>query len=122
MSDARWEVIGDDKVIQKLLRKANSEEEFDKLAENAMKRIQLGAFKRAPEDTGFLKSNLIADENRMRPPDVKSGVFDLIDGTEYTIVQEYEHRSNSAFIRDSVWEEEPKFVREVEKLAKDGKW
>lgn len=122
MSNVRWHVTGDKKVIAKILRKANGHGEFDKLAENAMKRIQLSAYKRAPEDTGFLKSNLLADENRRRTAGVKSGGWDLIDGTEYTIVQEYEHRSQSAFIRNSVWEERPKFKREVENLAKNGKW
>lgn len=87
-----------------------------------MKRIQSGAFRRGPVLTGFLTSNLIADENRKRTQGMDKGSWDLMDGTDYTLVQEYTHRSKSGFIRDSVNEEKPKFRNEIEKLAKDARW
>lgn len=119
---ARFTITGDDVVIKELLKRANGAKFFDKIAEQSMRNIQQDAFNRAPVDTGFLQENLLTDDNRVRTPDTELGSFDLIDGTEYTLVQEYEHRNKSAFIRNSVAVEEPEFHREVERLAKDGKW
>src|SRR5699024_1051413 len=114
--------MGVDETAFKFIKRAGLEYDFDKLAEHSMKRIQMGAFQKGPVLTGFLTSNLLADENRRRTAGFKKGSWDLIDGTDYTLVQEYEHRTKSAFIRRSVWDEEPKFVKAIEKLARDGKW
>lgn len=118
----RIDVIGVDNVQSKFRKLASREDDFDALAENSMKRIQSGAFRRGPVLTGFLTSNLIADENRKRTQGMDKGSWDLMDGTDYTLVQEYTHRSKSGFIRDSVNEEKPKFRNEIEKLAKDARW
>jgi|SRR5690625_4424477 len=122
MSKAILGVIGTKKVADYFGKRANMHKDFDDLAENSMKRIQMGSFNKAPELTGFLKSNLVAEENRKRTEGIPSGSWDLIDGTDYTLVQEFEHRSKKAFIRRSVWDEEPRFKKDVKKLAKDGKW
>jgi|SRR5699024_5485089 len=119
---AKISVIGVERTARNLRKLSKMDDDFDKLAEHSMKRVQSGAFKRGPVDTGFLTSNLAADENRVRTNGVAKGSWDLIDGTDYTLVQEYEHRSKSGFIRDSVNEEEPKFKRAVDKLAKNKKW
>lgn len=118
----RIDVIGVDNVQGKFRKLASREDDFDALAENSMKRVQSGAFRRGPVLTGFLTSNLIADENRGRTEGVGKGSWDLVDGTDYTLVQEYTHRYKSGFIRDSVNEEKPKFHKEVDKLAKDARW
>lgn len=115
-------VIGIGKTSRMFGKMASNDDEFDKLAEHSMKRIQSSAFQKGPVDTGFLTSNLAADENRVRTSGVPTGSWDLVDGTEYTIRQEFEHASKSGFIRDSVIEEEPKFKEAVEKLAKEKKW
>jgi len=117
----RIKVIGADATAKKLIERANMSDEFDEATENSMKRVQLGAFHKAPELTGFLKSNLVADENRKRTEGVPKGSWDLVDGTDYTLIQEFEHRNKAAFIRRSVWDEEPKFRKDVENLAKKGK-
>lgn len=122
MSGANWTVTGDKEVIAKFRDRANNLEDFDKATRNSMRRIQHSSFQKAPVDTGFLTSNLVADENRVRTPGIKSGSFDLLDGTEYTLVQEYEHKSQSSFLRDSVWDEQPKYERDIENIAKNGKW
>lgn len=122
MSGANWTVTGDKEVIAKFRDRANNLEDFDKATRNSMRRIQHSSFQKAPVDTGFLTSNLVADENRVRTPGIKSGSFDLLDGTEYTLVQEYEHKSQSSFLRDSVWDEQPKYKRDIENIAKNGKW
>lgn len=115
-------VIGVEKTAGNFTALSNRAEDFDKLAEHSMKRIQMGAFRRGPVDTGFLTSNLAADENRKRTEGTDTGSWDLVDGTEYTIRQEFEHRSKKAFIRDSVIEEKPKFEKAVDNLARDKKW
>jgi len=113
-------VIGHDKVAKEMLNRVD-QKSFDELAENTMKKIQLDSFRKAPVLTGFLSSNLVANENRKRTDGVPLGSWDLIDGTDYTLVQEFEHMSKSGFIRTSVWDAEPRFKKEVKKLAKKGK-
>lgn len=100
----------------------NAEKDLDGLVENAMKRIQMSAFSKGPVLTGFLTSNLVADENRVRTPGKPWASFDLMDGTDYTFIQEYTHASMSGFIKRSIIEEEGQLPKDIKAFYGKGGW
>lgn len=113
------EVKGINEVKSAFRKKGLSYDKLDDISENSMKRIQLSAFKKGPVLTGYLTSNMVADENRRKISTSDKVEYQLIDGTKYTLVQEFGHRYKSDFIRSSVETERPKFYRAVEKWAKE---
>lgn len=105
-----------DEVAGKLEDKANVMDDLNPIIENSMKRIQSSAFKRGPVLTGFLTSNLLANENREGSVSSSSVEYRLIDGTDYTLVQEYTNPRKPDFLRSSVTEEGPKLKRDLNRL------
>ena len=93
--------------------------EASELMLDSMKRMQLNSFKRAPVKTGFLSSNLLAEENVRNYSNKNYRSIRLIDGTEYTLVQEFTNRRKPAFIRTSIREEYPKLGRELSAWARE---
>ena len=118
MAKVKFRIEGNQQIAKKLATKANARDEVEDITENSMKRIQSSAFKRAPVLTGYLSSNLAAPENRINVSTDKQIRQLLMDGTEYTLVQEFEHASKSAFIRNSVREERDKYIGDLRKWAK----
>ena len=114
---AKFTVKGVDKVT-KDFRNLAKQDKFDELTDKYMRRIQVTAHSYAPEKTGNLKRNLIS-KNNVKKED--KGIRVLIDGTDYTLVQEYTNPRLPAFIRKSIWEHGPEYRREVEALAKTKK-
>lgn len=112
----RIAVIGINKTIRNKLSDPNAEEDADKLAEGSMRRLGTDAANRAPVDTGHLRNTMTSGIRRSTTAD--KGVWDLIQETEYTLVQEYEHRTKSAFIRQAVWNETPRFKEVLEERFK----
>jgi len=94
----------------------SAEEDADKLAEGSLRRIGTDAANRAPVDTGHLRNTMTSGIERS--VSAQKGVWDLIDGTDYTMVQEYEHRSKSGFIVNSVRAETPRYAQVVEERFK----
>lgn len=111
---AKFTVKGVDKVT-KDFRNLAKQDKFDDLTDKYMRRIQETAHIYAPEKTGNLKRNLISKKNVKKE---EKGIRVLIDGTDYTLVQEYTNPRLPAFIRKSIWEHGPKYRNEVEALAK----
>ena len=118
MAKVKFQIKGNQQIAKKLATKANARQEVEDITENSMKRIQMGAFKKAPVLTGFLSSNMAAPENRINASTSKQIQQQLIDNTDYTLVQEFEHASKSAFIRNSVREERDKYIGDLRKWAK----
>lgn len=88
----------------------------DRVARESIYEIGLDAQRHAPVDTGLLSSTMTSQiERSSKAP---SGVWDLLQGTEYTLVQEFEHSTKSAFIRNAVWKEGPKFKKSLEREMK----
>ena len=117
MSRNPFQVIGVAKTAKRF-HKLGNHIGFDKIAQQSMKEIQSMSNLLGPVDTGNLTENLAADRNRIRTPGRPLGSYDLLDGTEYTFVQEFEHRSMSHFIRNSVHYERPEFEKKIAEWAK----
>lgn len=82
-------------------------EDADKLAEGSIRRIGTDAANRAPVDTGHLRNTMTSGIERSQS--APKGVWDLINQTDYTLIQEFNHKSKSGFIRNSVDAESPRF-------------
>lgn len=109
-----------DEVAGKIEDKANIMDDLNPIIENSMKRIQSSAFKRGPVLTGYLTSNLLATENRESTVSSSSIEYRLLDGTEYTLIQEYTNPRKPDFIRSSVVEEGPKLMNDINRLLSKG--
>lgn len=112
----RISVKGIKRTITSKLSDPTAEEDADKLAEGSMRRIGTDAANRAPVDTGLLRNTMTSGIRRSTSAD--TGVWDLIQETEYTLVQEFEHKTKSAFIRQAVWNETPRFKEVLEERFK----
>lgn len=103
----------------KMLSPKGFADDADKIAEGSMRRIGADAANRAPVDTGLLQSTMTSEIRRSNS--ATRGVWDLLQGTDYTLVQEYEHVTQGAFIRNAVWAEEPRFKAAIEDRFKNGR-
>lgn len=115
MSRAWIEVKGVDKTMEVLSPKG-FKLKADRIARETIYEIGLEAQRNAPVDTGLLSSTLTSHIQRSHK--APSGVWDLLQGTEYTKRQEFEHATKSAFIRNAVWKETPKFKQALEREFK----
>lgn len=112
-------VEGIDSTIKSKLNVKGSAQAADEIAEGTMRRVGTDAANKAPVDTGLLQSTMTSEITRSNAS--PSGVWDLLQGTDYTLIQEYEHASQSAFIRRAVWAEEPRFKSALkERFTKGG--
>lgn len=102
-------VKGVNSTVNKLLDK-NAEQDADQLTFNAIHRMGQDASNRAPVDTGLLSSTMISGIDKRSNAD-----YALYQATEYTLVQEFEHATQSAFIRNSADTEKPKFRHDLNK-------
>ncbi|MFS0562621.1 HK97 gp10 family phage protein [Terribacillus sp. 179-K 1B1 HS] len=85
--------------LKQIGRKA--EDIADEEAEKFIRNVASDASKMAPVDTGKLSNSLPAGVEREG-----SGIWVIRDGTDYTLVQEYTHKTKKAFIRTAVWDNE----------------
>lgn len=109
-------VSGIESTIAKKLTDATSVEDADRIAQGSMMRIGTDAANHAPVKTGLLQRTMTT--GIQRSDSAPKGVWDMIQKTDYTLVQEYEHRSKSGFIRNSVSAEEPRFQKATEERFK----
>lgn len=79
----------------------HAEQAADDEAETLIRKIASDAAQLAPVDTGKLSNSLPAGVERE-----SIGVWTIRDGTDYTLVQEYTHKTHKAFIRRAVWNNE----------------
>lgn len=112
-------VTGIDKTIRTKLDDKNAAEDADRLAEGSMRRIGADAANMAPVKTGHLRNTLTSEIQRSTS--APKGVWDLLQGTDYTMVQEFEHKSKRRFIYRAVLNEEPRFRQTVGERFKKGK-
>lgn len=116
----RFNVSGVSKTINKKLNDELARQDADKLAQDSIHRLGGRASERAPVDTGLLSSTMISGIHKDYGSSSEHPMWDLLQRTEYTLVQEFEHKSNDRFIRDSAIEERPKFRKELERRYKKG--
>lgn len=116
-----FRVSGTRSTINRKLTDKTAPADADNLVRDSIHRLGGRASGRAPVDTGLLSSTMISgihksysDGSELHP------VWDLLQRTEYTLVQEFEHKSQDRFIRDSAIEERPKFKQELERRYKKG--
>lgn len=93
-----------------------AEEDADRLAQGTMVRIGTDAANRAPVDTGHLRNTMTSGIKRsvIAP----KGVWDLEQQTDYTLVQEFEHKTKRNFIANSVKAEEPRYKEVLDERFK----
>lgn len=126
-------VTGLDKSIANLMKMENAQKEVIPIIENSYKRYQLGAYKRAPEKTGRLKSTLMDDRYTTKEYSdgsysitQRQGTYDYsskeMDGAYYLLKQEFTNPRKSRFVRDSIIEEQPKVGRELSSLFERTMW
>lgn len=97
---------------------AKGDGSIERMLDDSMGRIQLGAFKKAPVLTGLLSSSLVATENVRKNSSKTEIVVELIESIPYATRQEFENRRKPAFIRTSTDEEFPTITRSFEQWAK----
>lgn len=98
------------------LRDETAKHDADALARESIFNIGNKASERAPVDTGLLSSTMISGIDKDVNQEV--GKWNLLQRTEYTLKQEYEHSVYSGFIRDSSKEERDNFRDNVNKRFK----
>jgi len=103
-----------DRGLIKALEKASKTDGIKKAVQLNASELQRKAQRRAPVDTGFLRRSITLDFK-------DSGMTASIKPTaEYAPYVEYGTRFMSAqpFIRPSFYEQEKKFIKDIEKLMK----
>lgn len=118
MVRTHFKVTGVQKTIKTKFNDIKLEQDIDKITEAYVRKIANDAAEKAPILTGLLKNTLISGVRRS--PIDRIGVWEIIAGTDYTVRQEYEHKTNKGFIRRSVWDNEPAYKHAIEKRIKDG--
>lgn len=107
-------VTGIKRTIRSKLTDYNLPRDIDKITETYARKIANEAAQKAPILTGVLKNSLT---NGVRKNAI--GDWKIIALTDYTVRQEYEHRSKKGFIRKSVWDNEGPYKKAVENRAKN---
>lgn len=85
-----------------------AEDDVNKLSQGSMVRLGTDAANRAPVKTGNLRNTMTTGIEQSRSSGIK-GSWDLIQETDYTIIQEKMNPRHPNFIRDSVDVEENRF-------------
>lgn len=111
-------VFGVKNTINRKLSDKNALEDADRLAQGAMVRIGTDAANRAPVKTGLLQQTMTTGIQRSKSK--PKGAWDLLQETEYTLVQEFEHKSKSHFIENAVMTEAPHFYTAMEERFRKG--
>lgn len=109
-------VAGVSSTISSKLSDPNAAEDADRLAQGSMVRIGTDAANRAPVETGHLRNTMTSGIKRSAI--APKGVWDLEQQTEYTLVQEFEHKTKRNFIVNSVKAEEPRYKGVLEERFK----
>lgn len=110
-----FKASGVGKTINRKLTDKAAASDADKLANDSIHRLGSRASDRAPVDTGLLSSTMISGIHKSYSSSSENHpIYDLLQRTEYTMRQEFEHKSQDRFIRDSAIEERPKFRKSVE--------
>lgn len=110
------QIKGIQSTINRKLKDTTAVEDADRLAQGAMMRIGTDAANRAPVKTGLLQRTMTTGIQRSESK--PKGAWDMLQETEYTLVQEFEHKSKSHFIEDSVDVERPRFQDAMEQRFK----
>lgn len=110
-------VVGDKETARKLRRMSTeAQAEVGEQLELGIRKIANQAAINAPVDTGRMANALSAG---VQQEGKLSWVMN--DGTEYTLVQEYTHKTKKAFIRQAVWDNENDIVKGIQaRIAKGG--
>lgn len=93
-----------------------SEQETDVITRQTMDNIGRKAYSRAPVDTGLLRSTMITGIHRSKT--AKTGVWDMEQLTDYTLVQEFNHPVHGHFITRSFVEEREPLKKALEERFK----
>lgn len=92
---------------------SKAEEIAEEETEKTVRRVASEAAVDAPVDTGKLSNSLPAGVEKLGPAE-----WGIIDGTDYTLVQEYTHASKKAFIRKAIWNNEDRYPAELKARLK----
>lgn len=110
-----FKVRGVGSTISKKLVDNTASEDVDKIAQTSIHRLGGRASERAPVDTGLLSGTMISGIHKnYGESSAHKSAWELLQRTEYTLVQEFEHKSKDRFIRDSAIEERPNFRKDLE--------
>lgn len=107
------------KRTQNKLKDKTAEQDADNIAKDSIYNIGHKASARAPVNTGLLSSTMISGIDK--DVNQKMGKWNILQRTEYTLAQEYEHKQHSGFLRNSSKEERDNFRFNVKKRFKDRK-
>ncbi|SET69168.1 hypothetical protein SAMN05216389_1219 [Oceanobacillus limi] len=118
MAKSTVKVTGIHTTVRRKLTDQTAESDIDKITEAYARKIASEASEKAPILTGLLKNTLVSGVQRS--PVNRTGIWEIIAGTDYTLRQEYEHKTHKGFIRRSIWDNEDAYKKAVEKRAKDG--
>lgn len=112
-------ISGVGKTIKRKLTDKAAASDADSLVSDSIHRFGGRASDRAPVDTGLLSSTMISGIYKDYSSSSENHpTYELLQRTEYTLIQEFGHRSQDRFIRDSAIEERPKFRKNVEERFK----
>lgn len=101
-------VTGIDQLLRQLERQAGKEAvaDIDKITEAYARKMAGESAQMAPVDTSLLKNTIASSpEPALDEHHWQYGTGEL----PYAIIQEYEHKSNKAFIRRAVWNNREKY-------------
>lgn len=118
MARMHFKITGVQKTVKTKFNDTKAEQDIDKITEAYARKIANEAADKAPILTGLLKNTLMDGVRRSSMS--QRGIWELVAGTDYTVRQEYEHKTNKGFIRRSVWDNETAYKRAIEKRIKDG--
>lgn len=97
--------------IRNKLSTTGIDENADRISRDTIYNIGRKAKTAAPVDTGLMRSSLVTG---IQPTDRgRLGSWDMVQTVPYTLVQEYEHKRRSAFIRNAVSAEKPAFKKRL---------
>lgn len=117
-----FKVSGVGKTISRKLTDKTAAADADRLASESIHRYGSRASDRAPVDTGLLSSTMISGIHKDYAGSTENyPIYEQLQRTEYTMRQEFEHKSQDRFIRDSAIEERPNFRESLERRYKKGK-
>ena len=91
-------------------RASNAAKNVDKVTETYTRKMANESSASAPVLTGALRSDIAAS-----PRKISDGQWEYGSGLPYARRQEYEHSTNSAFIRNTVWNNESPYKEAVKR-------
>lgn len=109
-----FKVKGIKSTINRHFNDRSAERDTEKLTYESAMRLGVAANRRAPVLTGLLSGTLISGIERDYTSPKEFPIYEMLQRTDYTVFQEFNHATKSGFIRNSVIEEKPKFRQALE--------